>query len=475
MSPSGARVTRLHRSEFIPTSRPLDHPPVPREGVNYSCEIVAVTASDAGRTSALDHGPMWAHEGLATRTLVRKAPGMVEAASSELGPARLRLVSSRVDTHLPAFDREYALRCAPELAPFIKWPGGKSQEIAAISRLAPPLTGRYIDPFVGGGSVLLAIPEPVEAWANDVIDDLIGLYRASSEDRHGFRSAITDLAAAWQDLGALGDLYAGVATAFLEGSPALAAYSASRGRSALEPILLAAGPGLEGEFYARLLRDLPAKFSRMHKIQNSLGALPHDDLMANIEGAVRSAFYMSIRWRYNRARLSHRNDDRRLADFFFLREFAYAAMFRFNRSGEFNVPYGGITYNRKSFADKVDLLFSSAMLRRLHNTTWRSTDFEAFLLEAEPAKPDFVFVDPPYDSDFSTYDDRTFDGRDQTRLQSALEALPASVMIVIKDTPMIRHLYRSDRWRVTQTDKTYMWTIKSRNDREVVHLTITNY
>jgi hypothetical protein len=48
-------------------------------------------------------------------------------------------------------------------------------------------------------------------------------------------------------------------------------------------------------------------------------------------------------------------------------------------------------------------------------------------------------------------------------------------MVVIKDTPMIRRLYRSDRWRVESADKTYMWTIKSRNDRETTHLTITNY
>ena len=64
---------------------------------------------------------------------------------------------------------------------------------------------------------------------------------------------------------------------------------------------------------------------------------------------------------------------------------------------------------------------------------------------------------------------------DQERLQKALEALVASVMIVIKDTPMIRRLYRSDRWRVAEADKRYMWTIKSRNDRVATHLTITNY
>lgn len=244
----------------------------------------------------------------------------------------------------------------------------------------------------------------------------------------------------------------------------------------MEDVLLSAGPGLEEEFCSRLAQDLPTKFARMRRIQTALGrALTERDLLANVEGAIRSAFYMSIRSRYNRARLSRRGDDTRLADFFFLREFAYAAMFRFNSRGEFNVPYGGISYNRKPFAQKVGLLFGSAMLRRLENTTWRSTDFEAFLLEAEPTDIDFVFIDPPYDSDFSSYDNRTFEGSDQERLENVLGSLSAKVMVVIKDTPLIRRLYRSDRWRLTQTDKKYMWTIKSRNDRDVVHLTITNY
>ena len=165
----------------------------------------------------------------------------------------------------------------------------------------------------------------------------------------------------------------------------------------------------------------------------------------------------------------------RLADFFFLREFAYAAMFRFNSRGEFNVPYGGVSYNRKTLTDKVNILFGASMLGRLQNTTWRCEDFEPFLQEADPVRSDFVFIDPPYDSDFSDYDNMPFGGSDQERLQRALESLSASVMVVIKDTPMIRRLYRSDRWRIESADKTYMWTIKSRNDRETSHLTITNY
>jgi hypothetical protein len=48
-------------------------------------------------------------------------------------------------------------------------------------------------------------------------------------------------------------------------------------------------------------------------------------------------------------------------------------------------------------------------------------------------------------------------------------------MLVIKDTPGIRALYASEPWHIVEADKTYSWTIKSRNNRAATHLTITSY
>ena len=203
--------------------------------------------------------------------------------------------------------------------------------------------------------------------------------------------------------------------------------------------------------------------------------LSRPDLLANVEGSLRSSFYMSVRSRYNSARLAARMDGFRLADFLFLREFAYASMFRFNARGEFNVPYGGVSYNRKTLSGKADVLFGEATRERLASTVFRCQDFEPFLAAACPGPDDFVFVDPPYDSDFSAYDNRPFGPSDQRRLADALSRLPARVMVVIKDAPAIRDLYPSERWHVLEAAKTYMWTIKSRNDRAATHLMITNY
>lgn len=324
--------------------------------------------------------------------------------------------------------------------------------------------------------MLLAVPSAVNGWANDACRDLVALYESASTVDPDFQREVMLLANAWANLGSALGTYDRLADTYLEGDE-------SRWKHLLDAELthlVAAVRGLGHEFAASYRamaeRGAPAKVVRMRRIEKELGSgLSRADLLANMETALRAPFYMALRQRYNIARRGGRFDARRTADFFFLREFCYAAMFRFNRTGDFNVPYGGLTYNGKSFSDKVDRLYDLEMLKRLRATTWRSRDFEPFLAEAAPAPADFVFVDPPYDSDFSTYDGRPFGAADQERLSRLLASLQAKVMVVIKDTPTIRRLYGSDQWRLTELPKAYMWTIKSRNNRRTTHLTITNY
>ena len=53
-----------------------------------------------------------------------------------------------------------------------------------------------------------------------------------------------------------------------------------------------------------------------------------------------------------------RSDAQRAANFFFVREYCYGSMFRYNSKGGFNIPYGGMTYNRKKLSEKIDRIFS---------------------------------------------------------------------------------------------------------------------
>src|SRR5260370_9242439 len=117
-------------------------------------------------------------------------------------------------------------------------------------------------------------------------------------------------------------------------------------------------------------------------------------------------------------------------------------MFRYNSKGEFNVPYGGISYNRKDLARKVAYLRSREVEYNFKNTVLENMDFEAFLQKYLPQEEDFIFLDPPYDSEFSTYSQNEFGQEDQKRLASyLLKQCRAKFMLVIKHTPTILRLY----------------------------------
>jgi DNA adenine methylase len=70
--------------------------------------------------------------------------------------------------------------------PFLKWLGGKTQIIEEVMARFPPTLNNYHEPFLGGGSVLLALLSYVangaikmtgKIYASDINPTLIGLYR----------------------------------------------------------------------------------------------------------------------------------------------------------------------------------------------------------------------------------------------------------------------------------------------------------
>lgn len=362
------------------------------------------------------------------------------------------------------------------LSPFLKWPGGKSSELNKISKAAPKMNiDRFIEPFVGGGSVLLSVDPAIPAMANDICPELIDLYKSGSAGDKILKAELVKLSNFWEFITSHESKWLSLASELMD-----AKINTDKVLSEIFSIICSGienfGEEFNKEFTRRITKDLPLKLNRMQKLQiEKARLLPLNEFASNLEGSIRAAFYMAIRNRYNIARIKNVNTKERTADFLFLREYCYASMFRFNSKGEFNIPYGGISYNRKNFSSKVSRLFGSMMRERLANTNFHCTDFEDFLESAKLTKFDFIFVDPPYDSDFTDYDGREFRNNDQERLANYLDKSASMVMIVIGDTALIRSLYKAPKWKIQEDDMQYKWTIKSRNEREKTHLTITNY
>ena len=116
--------------------------------------------------------------------------------------------------------------------------------------------------------------------------------------------------------------------------------------------------------------------------------------------------------------------------FYYLNRTGYNGLCRFNRSGEFNVPFG--TYKTITYARA----FSSY---RATFADWDFSlgDFEAILLE----RSDFVYADPPYDVDFRQYSQGGFPWEDQVRTAEWLARHRGPVILVNQATKRIVDLY----------------------------------
>ena len=228
-------------------------------------------------------------------------------------------------------------------------------------------------------------------------------------------------------------------------------------------------------FIKEIRLNLSRKILRMKKIEVERNIMPDEDVRENIATAFLSSLYMYFRFIYNDSELME-NNEFSTAIFYFIRNYCYCGMFRYNSNGKFNVPYGGIAYNHKSFSSKIKYYQEKEVLEHFKKTEIYNLDFEEFLLKTKPKSNDFIFLDPPYDSEFSTYAKNEFSKDDQKRLCSYLtERCKAKWMMVIKHTSFIYSLYERKGLNITSFSKNYKVSFMNRNDKNVEHLVIRNY
>lgn len=364
-----------------------------------------------------------------------------------------------------------------DLSPVVKWAGGKEQELKYILPNVPSNFVRFIEPFVGGGAVYFSMKNK-NMLINDKSVELTSLYNNIKYKNKSFVSNLQSLQDAWVGLENILDnnieffntLYSKYKLNKIDKDKLIIniEHFINNNKIGFKNLLNSNLLKHHDIFEKELLRNVSAKLIRMKDLEDKKGNLPEKDIYDNFECGLKGSFYMFIRALYNQ----YDNSEY----FYFIREYCYSSMFRYNSNGEFNVPYGGISYNRKNFQRKIDYIKSKELQTHFVNTDIYNLDFEEFLDEIKLTKNDFIFLDPPYDTDFSSYVNNTFDKQDQERLADYLiNKCPAKFMLVIKNTDFISDLYNNKGLYITSFDKTYMVSFKGRNNRDCEHLLITNY
>ncbi len=136
---------------------------------------------------------------------------------------------------------------------------------------------------------------------------------------------------------------------------------------------------------------------------------------------------------------------RRAVRFYFLNKTAYNGLYRTNRRGHFNVPWGRY---KKPALYIPEALHQAARVLRAYAQELTVEPFERALQRAQPG--DFVYLDPPYvplssTANFTAYTKDGFGPGDQRRLAEVCRILDRRgvlFMLSNSDTPWVRELYR---------------------------------
>lgn len=154
----------------------------------------------------------------------------------------------------------------------------------------------------------------------------------------------------------------------------------------------------------------------------------------------------------------------------YLNRTCFNGLYRVNRKGDFNVPYG--RYSNPRICDEANLRAASALLKRADIFCG---DFAQVLDEC--AKPgDFVFLDPPYLpvgkwGDFKRYTKEQFYEADHRRLAEATKRLmERGIWSVLTNSnhQLVRELYADLSLQVVKTKRNISSDAATRNGEDVI-------
>lgn len=153
----------------------------------------------------------------------------------------------------------------------------------------------------------------------------------------------------------------------------------------------------------------------------------------------------------------------RAARFLYLNQTSWNGLWRVNKFGQFNVPWGDREF-RGLTRDQID-----SVHLRLQSADVGLRDFRDALQLAEPG--DFVYLDPPYlpisdTSKFYLYTEKRFrapDLRELSELCNDLSERGVSWIMSNRDTPLVRELFDGHRIESLTTRR----SVAAQNKRDV--------
>lgn len=191
--------------------------------------------------------------------------------------------------------------------------------------------------------------------------------------------------------------------------------------------------------------DLLPKNAELSDLNNEL-ATTYNVIKNNVDELIQSLqkhiydkeYYLEVRAK----KVEDLSDVEVASRFIFLNRTGFNGLYRVNKSGQFNVPFG--RYNNPVICDEYNLRRISDALQGVIIT---HQDYKNVLKTAKSG--DFIYLDPPYypinaTSSFTSYTAEGFLEKEQTELRDTFVKLHEKgcfVMLSNSDTPFINELY----------------------------------
>ena len=155
--------------------------------------------------------------------------------------------------------------------------------------------------------------------------------------------------------------------------------------------------------------------------------------------------------------------------FYYQRKTCFRGMLRYNKNGKFNIPFGrykNINYQCLNNTNYEKLLKRTEILKK---------SFE-YIFENYNDENNFMFLDPPYDSEFTDYGYCQFGKDEQKTLAKLFKETKIKCLMIIGKTPFIEELYKD--YIVESYKKNYRFKLyggRIGDEINTEHLIIKNY
>jgi len=165
----------------------------------------------------------------------------------------------------------------------------------------------------------------------------------------------------------------------------------------------------------------------------------------------------------------------RAARMIYLNKTGFNGLYRVNKQGYFNVPYG----KHGNYVPDVETIMEVSQYLKNNNIKYSNVDFEIAVKDAQ--KGDFVYFDSPYDTlsdtaNFTAYTKEGFTRNDQIRLRDCFKELSdrgCYCMLSNAGTEFIKDLYKD--FNIVDVQATRMLNCKGDKRGKVSEVLIMNY